>query len=58
MVSLSQAFILLPNASIDIFWVVDVTGGGTGTPSPLVTFPGEYTGYVRLSKHPHNILMT
>ncbi|KZP26625.1 lytic polysaccharide monooxygenase [Athelia psychrophila] len=24
---------------------VTVTGGGSGTPSPLVAFPGEYTGY-------------
>ena len=25
---------------------VEVTGGGSGTPGPLVTFPGEYTGEV------------
>ncbi|KAJ7489681.1 glycosyl hydrolase family 61-domain-containing protein [Mycena galericulata] len=24
---------------------VEVTNGGSGTPGPLVTFPGEYTGY-------------
>ncbi|KAF7966953.1 hypothetical protein HWV62_36346 [Athelia sp. TMB] len=24
---------------------ISVTGGGSGTPGPLVAFPGEYTGY-------------
>ncbi|KAF7965329.1 hypothetical protein HWV62_44474 [Athelia sp. TMB] len=24
---------------------ITVTGGGSGTPGPLVAFPGEYTGY-------------
>lgn len=25
---------------------VEVTGGGSGTPGPLVAIPGVYTGYV------------
>ncbi|KAF7350172.1 hypothetical protein MVEN_01319800 [Mycena venus] len=31
---------------------VQVTGGGTGTPGPLVAFPGEYTGNVRFQREP------
>lgn len=27
---------------------VEVTGGGSGTPGPLVAIPGVYTGYVRV----------
>jgi hypothetical protein len=27
---------------------VNVTGGGSGTPGPLVAIPGVYTGNVRL----------
>jgi hypothetical protein len=28
---------------------ITVTGGGSGTPGPLVAIPGVYTGYVRLT---------
>ena len=27
---------------------VEITGGGNGTPGPLVSIPGVYTGYVSL----------
>lgn len=30
---------------------VEVTGGGSGTPGPLVAIPGVYTGYASISIH-------
>jgi hypothetical protein len=39
---------LLPSISAQFYIScaqVAVTGGGSGSPSPLVSFPGAYTGY-------------